>query len=244
MSQAGDDDPGGTTPVMVGQTAYDERLRQAGDDSGPSPRRTRPGAVRRHPAAGNAQTICEAHGLEWEAADLQTGPGVTIKLDILDDDAVGGVGRRWPSVLVFNLLEHVYDPTKALRNAVRLLEPGGTCAIAGPAVWRLHDFPADYWRPMPDFFIEFARREGLSLIDDQLKWLLLGRTLAVSSTTANNGQKSLPASDPEVAKLIWGTPKATFSRAIHKIFRTYGRENAFPLSGLGVVLRKGDVPSG
>jgi SAM-dependent methyltransferase len=189
-------------------------------------------------AAGNAQSTCVSHGLEWEAADIQEGPEVSIVLDILDESAVARVERRWPSILIFNLLEHVYDPQAALRNSIRLLEPGGTCVVAGPTVWQLHDFPADYWRPMPDFFIEFARREKLVLVEDQLKWLMLGRTILVSAMTSLGGQKSLPSSAPELARLIWGYRKATVSRAIHKLFRTYGRQHSFPYVGLGVVLQK------
>lgn len=189
-------------------------------------------------AAGNAQSICASHGLEWEAADILGGPEVSIVVDILDDNAVSRITRRWPSILIFNLLEHVYDPPAALRNSVRLLEPGGTCVVAGPAVWQLHDFPADYWRPMPDFFIEFSHREGLVLVEDELKWLLQGRTIRVSATTASDGQKRLPSTAPELASLVWGARKATISRAIHRLFGTYGRQVPFPHLGLGVVLQK------
>jgi SAM-dependent methyltransferase len=189
-------------------------------------------------SAGNAKATCTDHGLQWEAADIESGPDVSIVVDILDPDAVARIERRWPTILVFNLLEHVYDPIAALRNSVHLLEPGGSCVIAGPALWQLHDFPADYWRPLPDFFSEFARRESLTLVVTQMKWLVFGKTIPVSEMTSSEGQKLLPSTSEPQASRLWGYRKATLSRAVHKLFRTYGRETSFPFVGLGVVLQK------
>lgn len=45
-------------------------------------------------------------------------------------------------------------------DSLHLVKPGGLCVVVGPTVWQLHDYPADYWRPLPDFFIEFGRREA------------------------------------------------------------------------------------
>jgi hypothetical protein len=48
-------------------------------------------------------------------------------VDILDLSAVEGLDSRWDSVLVFNLLEHVYDPIRAVETALSRVEANGLC---------------------------------------------------------------------------------------------------------------------
>lgn len=66
---------------------------------------------------GNTEAACRAAGLEWEGVDLVAGPGVDRVLDMTDTQAVSQVEKRWASVLLFNILEHVYDPVTVLRNS-------------------------------------------------------------------------------------------------------------------------------
>jgi hypothetical protein len=189
---------------------------------------------------GNAQPTCQAAGLSWEGADIAEGPGVDFLLDVLDAAAVAAVGRRWPSVLLFNLLEHVYDPPTALRNAVTLTEPGGVVAVAGPAVWELHDYPADYWRPMPDFFHEFARREGLQVVPGTPHWIVNDRLLALDALV-DEGAHRLPSK--HFARQIYGAAWAEWSRVVHRTLNTLGRGRLFyPQSGLGIALRRPASP--
>lgn len=186
---------------------------------------------------GNAAIVCRQAGLQWEGTDIVSGLGVDFVLDILDREAVGSVGRQWASVLVLNLLEHVYNPIEALENAMTLVQPGGTGVVIGPAVWQLHDYPRDFWRPMPDFFIEFADRNGYEVVPDALMWTVAGKLVPVNKLTIG-GQKKLPSiSRPGVVE-VWGTRQAYWSRAVHLLLRTFGRETPYPDCGLGVVLRK------
>ncbi len=159
-------------------------------------------------------------------------------MDTLDENAVARVKRRWPSILVFNLLEHVYDPPAALRNSIRLLEPGGTCVVAGPAVWQLHDFPADCWRPLPDFFSEFARPETISPHRRPTQMAHTRKDDFGQRDDLSRRAEIVACVVPRARQRYLGVPKATVSRAIHKLFRTYGRQAAFPYVGLGVALRK------
>lgn len=187
--------------------------------------------------AGNARTTCEAAGLAWEGTDIAAGPGVDFTLDILDGQAVGAIARRWPAVLLFNLLEHVYEPAVALRHAVSLVEPGGALVIVGPSVWQLHDFPRDFWRPMPDFFLEFARRHDLDLVEDHFCWLLERheRIIPIDTLTTPAGQKRFPGRDTAVE--VFGAFRATASRYIQRGLNLTGRAMHFPQVGIGVVLR-------
>ena len=192
--------------------------------------------------AGNAKATCEAAGLSWEGTDIDTGSGVDFTLDILEADAVAAIDRRWRSVLLFNLLEHVYEPAVALRHAVSLLEPGGTAVVVGPSVWQLHDFPQDYWRPMPDFFCEFARRHELTLVQDHFCWLLEQneRIIPVNALTTPSGQKQFPGRATAVE--VFGVFRATSSRYIQRALNLTGQVMHFPQVGLGVVLRKATEP--
>lgn len=186
---------------------------------------------------GNAARACREAGLEWEGTDIVAGDGVDFVLDMLDRQAVAAVGRQWATVLVFNLLEHVYNPIDALENAMSLVAPGGSAVVVGPVVWQLHDYPRDFWRPMPDFFIEFADRNGFEVVPDSLMWTVAGKLVQVDKLTVA-GQKKLPSiSRPGVVE-VWGMPRAYWSRAVHLLLRTFGRETPYPDCGLGVVLRK------
>lgn len=183
----------------------------------------------------NTEHVCRRAGLEWEGADIVAGPGVDFLLDLLDSDAVDSVRRQWHSVLLFNLLEHVYDPAEALRNAMKLVAPGGVCATAGPVVCQLHDYPRDYWRPLPDFFLEFAERHGYEAPMAHARWLTEGKIIPVDEI-ADGDQKLLPSLN--AARVVWGRARTARSRLVHKVFNTYGRVTEFPMSGLGMTLRK------
>lgn len=186
---------------------------------------------------GNAARECRLAGLAWEGTDIVAGPGVDFVLDILDAQAVEAISRRWSAVLLFNLLEHVYNPIDALTNAMKLVAPGGVGVVVGPAVLQLHDYPRDYWRPMPDFFLEFAERNGYEVVREALMWTVLDRLVAVDSLSVGD-QKKLPSISRPGVLTVWGRPQAYWSRAVHVVLRTFGREIHHPDCGLGVVLRK------
>ncbi|MDP1819639.1 MAG: hypothetical protein Q8K58_07050 [Acidimicrobiales bacterium] len=195
---------------------------------------------------GNMHGTVTGSGRAWEGCDVEAGPGVDFTVDILDDEQIRAIGRTWSTVLLFNLLEHVYDPTAALRNALRLVEPGGTCVVCGPAIWELHDFPADYWRPLPDFYLEFARREGCTIEPGTLVWVLnefryrprqppRSRLVPVEALTTD-GQKQVPSR--LTAMQVYGRPRTIASVAIQRVLNLNGRVTRFPNVGLGAVLRR------
>ena len=189
---------------------------------------------------GNASGVCRELGLEWQGADLEPDGEEILRLDILDDDQVSRLSRTWPTVLLFNLLEHVYDPVAALRNAMRLVSPGGVCTVVSPTVWQIHDFPSDYWRPLPDFYTRFANVEGHELLERSARWIV-GRRLVPMSAMVEHGQKLLPSkqSDSAYSNKYHGL----YSRVIHRIFNTNGRSLFFPYCAFGVAMRRVDPHS-
>lgn len=182
---------------------------------------------------GNARHICEKHGIQWEGADLQMGPDVTFTLDVLDPNAIAEVGRTWPTVIATNLFEHVYDPIRALESTLRLVAEGGTCAVITPAVWDIHDYPRDYWRALPDFYLEFGERNGCEVREP--RWIV-GDQIIPWDELGSGPQKHAPSKHHEAR--VFGRGKSMRSRIVHRLFQTTGRHMFFPYSGIGVCLRR------
>ena len=189
------------------------------------------GSRDREEGGGNTRRSCESRGLRWEGADIEPGAGVDHVLDILDRAQLESLGQRWDSVLVFNLLEHVYDPIRALENTLQLVAPNGSCVVVGPCVWQIHDYPRDYWRPLPHFYEEFANRQGLVVED--LSYLVADRIIPVDDLREDD-QILLPSK--QVGAKVFGR-RAVASRYVHRLLNTTGREMHFPWVGLGCVLR-------
>jgi SAM-dependent methyltransferase len=183
---------------------------------------------------GNSRALCEKHGIVWEGADVEMGRDVSFVLDVLDPHAVAAVGKTWQTVIASNLFEHVYDPIRGMENALSLVAPGGACVIITPTFWELHDYPADYWRPLPDFYIEFAKRHGCTL--QMPRWMVQSKLIPWDDLKVGV-QKYAPSKGHGGALL--GSPLRTlWSRIIHRALRTNGREMFFPYSGVGVCLTR------
>ena len=185
---------------------------------------------------GNAKVTCERAGLRWEGADVAVGPGADLVLDILDGAAVAAVAGRWDGVLLFNLLEHVFDPLTALRNAVQLAAPGGVVVVSGPAIWELHDYPADYWRPMPGFFLEFARRHGHEIVPGSAMWILESGLIPIDALREGS-QYLVPSA--RHARALHGRRLATWTSALDRAFGALGRRPVvFPFCSFAIALRR------
>lgn len=55
----------------------------------------------------------------------------------------------YDSVLCTTVLEHLEDPAAALREALRVLRPGGYALYTTPFFWHLHEAPRDFFRYSP-----------------------------------------------------------------------------------------------
>lgn len=75
--------------------------------------------------------------------DLYPYPGVSVIADIISLPFEEGSVSR---IVCDNVLEHVQDPEKAVREMHRVLSPGGLAYISTPFLYPFHSSPSDYQR--------------------------------------------------------------------------------------------------
>ncbi|MHC5863006.1 methyltransferase domain-containing protein [Nostoc sp.] len=85
---------------------------------------------------------------EYHTLDIAANPGVTQVGDV-HERAMFKPGSL-DTVVIFNVLEHCHNPWVVVENIYIWLKVGGKCFCMVPSAQRLHDFPGDYWRPLPD----------------------------------------------------------------------------------------------
>lgn len=88
--------------------------------------------------------ITQADGTQLTFSDLYSTEDHILKIDL---------NARFPlsdstfdNVLLFNVLEHVFDTSNVLGEIRRVLKPGGRLFGAVPFLHRYHKDPTDYWR--------------------------------------------------------------------------------------------------
>ncbi len=80
---------------------------------------------------------------EYLGCDIREGLGVD---RIEDAQALSFGDAALGTVLMFEILEHLPNPQKAVAETHRVLRDDGLLAISVPFTYRLHGFPSDYWR--------------------------------------------------------------------------------------------------
>lgn len=176
--------------------------------------------------AGYGGSTCRqqvmAAGLEYSATDMTPSEGVEYVADFSNPSEAAKVfnGKKFGTVLVLNVLEHTFDPLRILDCALDLLLPNGKLVVIVPAVWTLHSYPIDCCRLLPDWYERYAATRKCELRREYFDYVGLGR---VNEVVDNEGSRHFPS--PSGGTGSWSY---WWSRAIHKIFNTYGRGMAFP----------------
>jgi len=69
------------------------------------------------------------------------------------------------TVLLTEVLEHLEDPVRALREAHRLLRPGGAIILTTPLFFPIHEEPRDFFRYSPYGLEHVLREAGFEAIE-------------------------------------------------------------------------------
>lgn len=109
-------------------------------------------------------------GLEYPPSILDKQPDLWNILDRAKKSVeVFGDGNRlafrdacFDTVLCTEVLEHLPDPARVLREMARVLRPGGTLLLTVPFSQPLHELPSDYYRFTPSSLAHLVREVGLA----------------------------------------------------------------------------------
>ncbi len=78
-----------------------------------------------------------------------------LEIPFLDDS--------FDSVISTEVLEHVPDPLRAMREMSRVLKPGGHLILSTPMYWPRHEVPYDFFRYPYDGILHLVKESGLKL---------------------------------------------------------------------------------
>jgi SAM-dependent methyltransferase len=84
------------------------------------------------------------------------------------------------TVLSTQVIEHVEDHQALVREAFRLLKPGGYFIVSGPMYWHLHEEPYDFFRFTKHGFKYILENNGFSVLEilsNGGKWALMGQVI-------------------------------------------------------------------
>ncbi|EMF01580.1 class I SAM-dependent methyltransferase [Streptomyces mobaraensis NBRC 13819 = DSM 40847] len=101
-------------------------------------------------------------GAELETAEMRGGEDLTADHE-LDADGLSALpDGSFDGILSTQVLEHVTDPDTHLREALRLLRPGGKLVLSTHGVWEEHG-GQDLWRWTADGLAAQAERSGFTV---------------------------------------------------------------------------------
>lgn len=184
--------------------------------------------------------LCEiARNLGIESAtgvDIDQFDGVDIVFDFgLAPEAFreGWRSGTFSTVCIFNVLEHTFDPLTVLTNALSCVHDNGTLLVVTPSIWPIHSYPHDFNRLLPDWYLEFSRRNKLTLIDKQFCWLSQFGIETVELASEPTLPSYLTRGQADSRLRYW------ISRISHKLFNTYGRSHWGTHSAIGAAFVRG-----
>ena len=71
---------------------------------------------------------------------------------------------KFDNIVIFNVLEHVFDIENATNEMKKILKSKGKIIISTPFIYRYHKAPFDYNRPTIDFYEKLAKKNNFKII--------------------------------------------------------------------------------
>jgi SAM-dependent methyltransferase len=152
----------------------------------------------------------------YEATDLctrteRTYDSVTMKCDV---SSIPVEDRRYDAVICTQVLEHVPDPLKALKELYRVLAPGGTLWLSTNFYFEEHEQPYDYFR-----YTQFGLQYLLEQADFQecrIEWL--GGYYGTLSHQLNLARHFLSVKPRDYGGGVLGMASALFALLLKPVF--------------------------
>jgi SAM-dependent methyltransferase len=80
-------------------------------------------------------------------------------------DPIPNLKNKFDTVISFNTIEHIYEPSKLIFEFYRILKPGGTVLITTPFLFPIHGHPDDFFRPTPSWYRQTLNYYGFREIN-------------------------------------------------------------------------------
>lgn len=115
-----------------------------------------------------------ARGIKPIHVEIREGPGIDLMADILSDEGFAKIKALQPRfILLSNVLEHVYEPTKMVERCEQALAPGGRLLITVPRSYPHHTKIDTMLRPTPEQVAAWAPRakvERAQILETEYHW--------------------------------------------------------------------------
>lgn len=109
------------------------------------------------------QSVADTYvGVDWPAT-LHAKSEIDVYADISKDLPIKN--ESFDTVVSFQVMEHLPEPAIFLREACRVLRPGGKIILTTPFMWGVHEAPHDYYRYTPFGLKHLLTRAGFMKIN-------------------------------------------------------------------------------
>jgi 2-polyprenyl-3-methyl-5-hydroxy-6-metoxy-1,4-benzoquinol methylase len=126
---------------------------------------------------------------QYIGADVAFAHGSKVDVLLEPSSPLPWMEGTFDTVLSTQTLEHVPDPFFYIREAARVLKPGGVLILTAPMSWRHHEEPYDYFRFTKYGLKELLERAGLEVESiDACGGLIAGVFQSILDALASRGQ--------------------------------------------------------